>query len=640
MLLRRLFPVVACSLLLLLLSPTTVRAAEAGKPNILWLTTEDMGPQLGCYGDTYATTPNIDQFAKRSLRYRTVWSNAPVCAPARTTIIAGVYPTATGSEHMRSSAPLPPEIRMYPQILREAGYYCTNNVKEDYNLHAKGKVWDESSGRAHYKNRGKDQPFFAVFNTTITHESQIRTRPHQAVHDPAKATIPTYYPDTPEVRQDWGQYYDNITEMDRWFGDKLKELAEAGLAENTIVFFYGDHGSGMPRSKRTACNSGLQVPLIVHFPEKWKHLAPPDYAPGGESGRLVSFVDLAPTLFSLAGIDIPTWIQGHAFAGSKLAAAPEYLFGFRGRMDERADLVRSARDGRFVYVRNFITHRPHGQFVNFQFQTPTTRVWNGLFQAGKLTPEQSYFWQTPRASEELYDLQSDPWEVTNLASDPAHQSTLERFRKATRDWMLRTRDVGLLPEGEMHARSEASDPYTYGRSDQYSIEAILAAAELASNGDASAHPAVAALLRQEESAIRYWGAIGLLARGKVAVEAHRDALRAALANDSSVFVRIAAADALAKQGNDADLLPALEALAAAADAAKTGPYATTAALQVIDELGGKAAPVKDKLATLNVIDPNSHPRTREYPIRLMTAISTTLGFEFDQTSGRAKRAAD
>lgn len=615
--------------LALALIPSAARAdAPAGKPNILWLTTEDIGPQLRCYGDAYADTPNLDAFAARSLIYRNAWSNAPVCAPARTTIIVGVYPTATGSEHMRSTAALPGQIQMYPQILRQAGYYCTNNAKEDYNLNPNGKVWDESSNKAHYRNRAAGQPFFAIFNHQGTHESQIRTRPHQAIHDPARAVVPAYHPDTPEVRQDWAQYYDNITEMDGWFAKQLADLKAAGLADDTIVFFYGDHGSGMPRSKRSACDSGLRVPLIVHFPEKWKHLAPPDYKAGGTTDRLVSFVDLAPTLFSLIGIDIPDWIQGKAFAGSKPAKPRQYVFGFRGRMDERTDMVRAARDQRYVYVKNFMPHRPHGQHVGYQLQTPTTRIWKELFAAGKLSPQQSYYWQTPRAGEELYDLQNDRWEVKNLAGDPAHQATLERMRQALRDWMLTSRDVGLLPEGEIHSRSKGSDPYTYGHSAGYPIEKILAAAELASNNDAAAIPALTAMLSDADSAVRYWGAIGLLARGKSAVEAHRDVILSAMTKDESVYVRIVAAESVGRYGAAADLPSALKALLAAADARTTGAYATTSALQSIDELGPKAVAIKEELAKLEVIDPTSYQRTREYPTRLMETLSKSLGFEY------------
>ncbi|MGH9631454.1 MAG: sulfatase family protein, partial [Bryobacteraceae bacterium] len=314
-------------------------AADKPRPNILWITSEDNGPHLGAYGDTYATTPNLDKLAARGRIYLNAWSNAPVCAPARTTIISGLYPTCTGSEHMRSMTRLPEGMKMYPCYLREAGYYATNNSKEDYNLEHTGKVWDESSNKAHWRNRKPGQPFFAVFNFTVTHESQVRKRPHKAVHDPAKAPVPAYHPDVPEVRRDWAQYYDNLTTMDGQAGEVLRQLEQDGLAEDTIVFYYGDHGPGMPRCKRWPYNSGLHVPLIVYLPKKFRRLAPKEYKPGGKSERLVSFVDLAPAVLSTAGIKPPSHMQGHAFLGEFQAPEQPHVFGFRGRMDERYDMV-------------------------------------------------------------------------------------------------------------------------------------------------------------------------------------------------------------------------------------------------------------------------------------------------------------
>ncbi|HTM48557.1 MAG TPA: sulfatase, partial [Bryobacteraceae bacterium] len=384
--------------------------AQDARPNILWITCEDIGPALGCYGDKYADSPNLDKLAARGMMYRNAWSNAPVCAPARTTIISGVYPPSAGAEHMRSMTSLPASMKMYPCFLREAGYYTTNNSKEDYNLEHTGEVWDESSNKAHWRKRKPGQPFFAVFNFVITHESQIRTRPHTWVHDPAKARIPAYHPDTPEVRKDWAQYYDNITTMDGQAAQILKQLEEDGLADNTIVFFYGDHGSGMPRSKRWPYNSGLRVPMIIHVPEKWRRLAPKEYKPGGISDQPVAFVDLAPTVLSLAGIEPPRYMQGSAFAGARAGAPRQYNFGFRGRMDERYDMVRSVRDGRYVYIRNYMPHKIYGQHIDYMFQTPTTSVWKKLYDEGKLQPPKTYFWET-KPPEELYDLENDPDEV-------------------------------------------------------------------------------------------------------------------------------------------------------------------------------------------------------------------------------------
>lgn len=588
---------------------TSSRATAAGaqdqpRPNILWITCEDIGPQLGCYGDSYATTPNLDKLAAKGTIYTRVWSNAPVCAPARTSIISGIYPPTTGSENMRSFLRTAPGLKFYPQFLREVGYYCTNNSKEDYNLEKPGKVWDESSNKAHWKNRSSSQPFFAIFNFTVTHESQVRRRPHQWVHDPAKVRVPAYHPDTIEVRQDWAQYYDNITTMDRMAGEKLRELEEAGLADDTIVFFYGDHGPGMPRCKRCPCNSGLQVGLIVYIPPKYRHLAPADYQPGGHSSRLVGFVDLGPTVLSLAGIKPPETMQGRAFLGPYTGEPPRYLFGFRGRMDERYDLARSVCDGRFVYVRNFMPHLPWGQHVAYMFETPTTQVWKRLFDEGKLPPEQSYFWQTPKAVEELYDLATDPDEVHNVAQNPAYQAKLDELRKVLREHLLATRDLGFLPEDEIHTRAENKTAYEYGQSDQYNLEEILQMAELASNLEQEAVTELREGLKDADSAVRYWAATGLLARGEKAVQAAQQDLRQAL-TDPAPSVQIIAAWALGQYGPPEDLAPALEVLSRYIDYEANGPYVVLLALNAIDYLGSKAEPLREAISGMN---PKIHPQ--------------------------------
>ena len=599
-------------------SDAVAKATAPPKPNILWLTCEDIGPQLGCYGDKYADTPNLDRLAAKGVHYRHAWSNAPVCAPARTTIISGMYPTSTGAEHMRSMVPMPAGTQMYPQLLRAAGYYCTNNSKEDYNLAKPDKVWDESSAKAHWKNRAAGQPFFAVFNNTVTHESQVRKRPHKAVHDPAKVRVPAYHPDTPEVRQDWAQYYDNIATMDAWAGRMLTELEEAGLANDTIVFFYGDHGPGMPRCKRWPYNSGLQVPLIVSIPPKFAHLAPNDYKAGGKSDRLVSFVDLAPTLMSLVGVNPPAWMQGHAFLGPHAAEPQPYVYGFRGRMDERYDMVRTVRDRRYVYIRNYMPHLIYGQHVAYMFETPTTQVWKRLFDQGKLTPAQSHFWQK-KPPEELYDLENDPDEVNNLAGSPAHREILERMRKAEQEWIARVRDVGFLPEPEIHSRSEGSTPCDIGHDDaKYPLARIVAAAELASGLKADAVPELKKALADGDSAVRYWGAMGLLMRDRPAVEAAHGELQKALA-DAAPCVRLAAAAALSQCGTQADLEQALPVLVELAPPGKHGVNVSLMALNAIEALGPKAdsaLPALQKLAK----QAKGGGRTQSYDVRVLDGL--------------------
>jgi uncharacterized sulfatase len=600
------------------------RAVAAERPNILWITSEDHSPTMGCYGDKYATTPNVDALAARGMRYRFAWSCAPVCAPARTTLISGLYPPSTGAEHMRSMVSLPAGFKMYPQFLREAGYYCSNNSKEDYNLAKPGQVWDESSGKAHYKHRAAGQPFFAIFNSTKSHESQIRTRPHTAVHDPAKVRVHAYHPDTPEVRQDWAQYYDKVTEVDADAGRHLKELADAGLADDTIVFYYADHGSGMPRSKRWPCNSGLQVPVVVHFPAKWKHLAPPEYKPGGVSDRLISFVDFAPTVLSLAGIQPPAWMQGHAFAGKFTAPIQPFIYGFRGRMDERIDCVRSVSDGRYVYLRNFMPHLSQAQHVDYQFQTPTTRVWFDLYKSGKTTEAQSIFWRTPKAPEELYDLTTDPDEVKNLASSPQHQEVLAKFRQAQADLAAKIRDVGLLPEGEIHSRATGSAPYTMGHEDaKYPFARIFATASLASSLKPDALPQLRQAFKDSDSAVRYWAALGVLMRGKDAIAAARPELQASL-SDAAPAVRVVAAQALGQHGDKADLDRALPLLVEHANGSKHDVFTSIAALNALGALGTKAAPALAELKALPDKGPSPDGRYNSYVPRLLTDLIASL----------------
>ncbi len=594
------------------------------RPNILWVTCEDVGPELGCYGDTYAVTPNLDSFAAKSMRYKTAWSTAPVCAPARTTIITGVYPTSTGSEHMRSEVTMPEFMRMYPQFLREAGYYCTNNDKEDYNLTKPGRVWDDSSKNAHWKNRAEGQPFFSIFNITVSHESQIRSRPHSLKHDANKAPVPAYHPDTPEVRHDWAQYYDKVTEMDAQVGARLRELEKAGLMDNTIIFFYGDHGSGMPRSKRWPYDSGLHVAMIVYIPQKFRHLAPKEYGPGVESDRLVGFVDLAPTLLSIAGIKLPKWMQGHCLMGKYEDQPQPYLFGFRGRMDERYDMVRSVRNKRYIYIRNYMPHLIYGQHIDYMFQTPTTRVWKELYDQGKLNTVQRRFWE-PKQPEGLYDLQTDPDEVTNLVESPEHKAVLAQLRQAMHEHILKIRDVGFLSEAQQHARSAGTTMYEMGHNeDQYPLEKILAMADLASLMKPDTIEELKKGLKDSDSAVRYWAAMGLLMRGKKAVNNSAKELQEALKDDSPT-VRITAANALAQFGSKENLNSALSALKELVSPQKSGAYVSILALNAIDVLGEKASPLFDTIKNMPTKDPSEADRAKGYVSELVKYIVSKHG---------------
>lgn len=565
----RLFPA-----LLLLLGA----AAADPRPNILWITCEDISPNIGCYGDAYAVTPNIDALAKQGVRYTRAFAPIGVCAPSRSSLILGVMAPSVGSQLMRCKATLPEAVRCFPQYLREAGYHCTNNVKTDYNFDVPKAAWDESSGKAHWKSRKPGQPFFAVFNFTSCHESQIRVSeeahrkriadfaPHE-IHDPAKAPIPPYHPDTPEVRRDWARYADSITQMDKQVGRVLKELEEDGLAKDTIVFYFSDHGAGMPRSKRWLYDSSLRVPMIVRFPDGAKA--------GTVSDRLVSFVDYGPTVLSLAGVKVPPTIQGRPFLGAVEAPPREFVFGFRDRMDERVDLLRCARDARFKYIRNYMPHRPWAQHVAYMYEMPTMKAWQKAFEAGTLDPVQRRFFET-KPFEELYDTDVDPHEIRNLAAEPAHAETLDRHRKALDAWILEIKDLGFLPEADLRTRFGTSTPYDAVREkpESYPLEKLMAAAALAAKRRPADVPSLAELAGDVDPAVRYWGVTGLLAQG-----AKHDVLKKAL-GDVAPAVRLAAAEAL----GTADALPVLEQ--ALKDPSE---FVRHHALLVVDALGPRAA---------------------------------------------------
>ncbi|MHA7111019.1 sulfatase-like hydrolase/transferase [Sunxiuqinia elliptica] len=546
-------------------------------PNILWLTSEDNSPFAGCYGDSLATTPNLDQLASSGFLYTHAYANAPVCAPARNTIITGVYANSGGHQHMRSYYPKSDQVRFFPQFLREKGYYCTNNHKQDYNMAAnqiKG-VWDESSREAHYKNRQAGQPFFAIFNTGISHESSIHTSipTEELKHDPQQMQLPPYHPDTPEMRHDWAQYYDKIQAMDAWVGEKLRELEEAGLAENTIVFYYGDHGGVLARSKRFVYESGTHVPFIIRIPQKFKHLFPAA-KPGDKVDRLISFVDLAPTILSLADIKVPDYMQGKAFLGKQRTADPEYAYMFRGRMDERYDMSRAVRDERFRYIRNYMPYRIYGQHINYLWKAPSMQSWEQAYLEGRCNPAQSAFWQT-KPAEELYDTSVDPWEVNNLAQDQSYQEVLLCMRKASSDWSNRILDTGFIPEGIHYDLGREQAIYDWMRQGNLDLPEIIELADKASLGLEANRDEFVKLLQHESELIRYWATTGLLILGEDAQPARND-LTIAL-QDSSSCVALVAAEAVYYLGSEQQALTVM--LKALED---PNPYIRTQALNILD----------------------------------------------------------
>ncbi|MBM3881387.1 MAG: hypothetical protein FJ387_16955 [Verrucomicrobia bacterium] len=613
---RRAIPWAAAGGLVLLASAALFVQAAADRPNILWITCEDTSPHLGCYGDPYATTPSLDRFAQQAILYRNAFAYTGVCAPSRSCLITGVNPPRLGSHHMRSTTRLPESVRCFTERLRAAGYFCSNNAKEDYNFATPKGAWDQSHGQAHWRQRRPGQPFFSVFNLGVTHQSQIfatpaRTRQNTARltpaqrHDPAQLPLPPIHPDTPEVRRDWARHYDNLTALDYQVGDLLAELDADGLAEETMVFFFGDNGTGMPAVKMFAYEMSNRVPLLIRLPQKWRSRA--QLPAGAVTDRLVCFLDFAPTVLSLCDLDIPPQMQGVPFLGARAGPARDYLFGGKDRQAERYDLVRYARDPRFLYLRNFLPHLPRGQYISYTEQMESMKSWRAWHEAGQLSgPPARYF--DPKPAEELYDIQTDPWCLDNLAGDPRHTADLARLRDACLTWMRASGDLGLLPERELHERARASTPYDIALDPKLNpLDDLLRAANLANARDSAHLPELRALLEHQDAALRWWGALGLVALGANATPAQAALLHVAT-HDSSPDVRVAAAEALAKLGQ---VDPALAILASALR--DQSPFIQLAALNSLDRLGPAAQPA---LPTLRDPQPRGRGHVEGYVGRL------------------------
>ena len=529
-----------------------VSVCGADRPNILWITSEDNSPYLGCYGDPLAHTPNLDRLAAQGVRYRHAFANAPVCSTARTTLITGMYASSLGVQHHRSRVAIPASFKLYPELLRAAGYYCSNNSKTDYNVANARKPWDESSNQAHFKNRAAGQPFFAVFNFTTSHESQVAPKGNKTSFrvPPEKIALPPYHPDTPDIRRDWANYYDQMTLLDEQAGKLLAELEQAGLAADTIVFYYSDHGGALPRGKRNLHDSGTRVPLILRFPPKWAHLAPA--RPGEWVNDLVSFVDFPPTLLNLCGVPIPAHYEGRPFLGAQKAAPREHVFLLRGRMDERYDTIRAVRDADFRYVRNYAPHRPWGQHYSYPFQVqPSMRSWFAEFTAGRCNEAQAAYWK-PKPGEEFYQLASDPFEIRNRIAEAPSAERVARLRAALRAEILKSRDTGFIPEGMFSQLAGDKTIYDYAQSAAYPLERILDLADKASDRNLAHLPAFLSALDDPHPVVRYWAATGCLILRERAGPA-KTKLQARLADDSA-DVRVVAAEAIAHLGEKAAAL--------------------------------------------------------------------------------------
>ncbi|MEE3853110.1 sulfatase [Gordonia sp. LSe1-13] len=594
------------------LRPARASGDPPRMPNFLVLVSEDCGAQhLGVYGGP-ARTPTIDALAADGIRWANAFASSPVCAPSRFALITGVAAEESApANQMRAAGELPPQLggAGWTRYLRERGYYCTNNAKEDYNASglSTAATWDESSGTAHWRNRPRGAPFYAVFNPTMTHELSMAfaapdvegiSTPYleelTAIHAvaptpilggptrPEDVRIPGYCPDTPTTRTDAASYMNQINQMDAELAFRLRELAEAGLADDTIVLYFSDHGGVLPRSKRFCYDSGLRIPLIARFGRNVAHLAPASPGSSVDDPVCVSTA-LAPTILDLAGAPVPEWMSGVPFAGGSTVRAT-YAFGGRNRMDERYDFVRTVRDSRFRYIRNYMPQVPNGQHIQFMWLQAGYREWETLHRAGSLPERQDRFWRR-RPAEELYDLVEDPDELTNLAARPAYRGELVRLRTALDEHMLAVNDNGFIAEGA------PAEGFTRSRDrDTYPLDDVIVLAGAALERHPLHRDGLADLLGHRNDVIRFWAAAGLGLHGRAA-SSLRARLRHAFETEQAPHVKVVLAEALVTSVADRRALDHL----AWALSSHPGGWIRLQAANALDRLGPAAMPVASAL---------------------------------------------
>lgn len=527
------------------------------KPNILWITIEDTSPQfMGCYGNKAASTPVIDKLASEGIRFTNAFSTGTVCSPSRSTIITGVPTYKMGTGHHRSNYPIPEFIKGFPYYLKQQGYYTSNNEKTDYNIANEknfiAEAWNESSHTASWAGRDANQPFFSVFNFAESHQSRTMSMPFEwyekyvwnelpesdRIADDA-FDMPPFYNDTPYMRKQFARVYNSIKLTDNRIGELLEKLEEDNLKENTIIFFYADHGEGMPRGKTNGINLGYRVPFVVWFPEKFKHLSPWGKA-GTVTNELINFEDLAPTMISLAGGEIPEYLNGRVFIGDKRSEEKNYILLSSDRADNGPDLIRTMTDGRFVYSRNFMPFMPEMRYIRYIEIADITKHMRADFKNNKLNALQQAPFK-PRPAELLYDIENDIWETKNLVNNPEYEGVLVKMRNQLDKEVLKFKDVLFLPEYEVGLISKTETPYQYRLdSKKYDFEAIYKAASLSGiQGNKTVKKQIK-LLKSTNKIVRYWAAVGLMSQPGKELKSCKNKLRDAL-NDNYPPVAITAA---------------------------------------------------------------------------------------------------
>ncbi len=512
----------------------------SSRPNILWIASEDSGPNLGCYGDPNAGTFQLDQLARDGILFERAFATYPVAGAARTTLLTGIPANVLGAGNTPSTVALPRPVRLLPALLREAGYYCTCRGGASCNVPIPDEAWDGTGEDATYANRGRRQPFFHLHALDATGDQAVRER-RRPRHDPERVVLPPYHPDTAVVRNDWARYYDAIASMDAETGQVLDELEANGAAGDTIVFYFSIVGGALPRTRGFLYDSGVHVPLIIRFPERFHHLAPAE--PGTRTDRLVAFEDFAPTVLSLAGATVPDTMRGTAIAGEADGARRDYVHLARDRADACPNLVRAVRDARYQYVRNYPPLVPAAQYDARRNAIPSWAEMRSLYEEGELTRSQRRIFE-PAPDEELYDTETDPHEMNNLAGQAEFDDMLVSLREVHRRHRMEVRDTGFCPETELERLAGGTTPYEASRDDgRYPLGDILRVVELAAAADTTNLPMMAHHLADQNTVVQYWGAVGCRVLEGDA-EGAGAALEGAARESPSEVVRIVTAEAL------------------------------------------------------------------------------------------------
>ncbi|WDE97924.1 sulfatase [Lentisphaera profundi] len=547
------------------------------QPNILWLTSEDNNINwVGAYGNPHADTPNIDGLAKEGFLYTHAYANAPVCAPSRSTWITGVLALSMGTHPMRSRYEIPHDIiKYYPDLLKDAGYYCSNVTKTDYNIGGRSDkdCWD--SNKLNWKILKQKQPFFQVINSTKSHESKAFGDVTKSKRDPQNVTLAKYHPDILTIRQNYNHYHDAVKSMDDDIGKSLADLERNGLVENTIVIYNSDHGGVLPRSKRFLFNSGTHCPLIIRIPKKFKHLWPAAKT-NAKVDHLVSFVDMTKTWLSLAGAKTPNYLQGNVFLGPKQEKERPYHFSFRTRMDERCDNIRAIRNKQFLYIRNYMPYAPWGQKLTYLWKMKATQAWDTYNKENKTNDITGRFFKT-KPMEELYDTSRDADNINNLINQPEYKEIIQELRTALNNQQKAIYDAGMLPESEIveKAKEAKLSIYEYVREPKlYKLNDYLETSDIALQNDPINLSILIDKSKDTESGVRYWATIGLFnLQDTISIN---PVIIDSLLNDESHHIRAMAAWMAYKNGDKVTARNTWNSLL------KNNSYASLKILNIID----------------------------------------------------------